>query len=44
MAKHLPEFGRLISIQSDPEVKEGTIQHYTLAPELSNFKGARTDF
>ena len=44
MAKHLPEAGRLISIQNDEEVKEGTIQYYTLAPELSNFKGSHGDF
>ena len=40
MAKHLPEFGRLISIQNNEEVREGTIQYYTLAPALSKFKGA----
>ena len=44
LAKHLPEYGRLVNIETDQEVREGTTQMYVLAPELSNFKGGREDF
>jgi hypothetical protein len=44
MAKYLPEAGRLVSIEKDADVREGTIQYYVLAPELNNFKGSHPDF
>ena len=36
-AKDLPEYGRLINIETDADYREGTIQYYALAPEISNF-------
>ena len=43
-AEHLPEYGKLINIETDDKYREGTIQFYTLAPELENFIGGRSDF